>query len=391
MSILDASPSPTPKPPGLIASAQTINSTLWREVAAIAWKYFQLGVGVDSKTGLPWSARFSPCFTDWDLGVYIQAVIDAQKIGLIGTDGSWNASDRLDKVLTFLENRELNATTNYPYWFYQSTDGKNDHADSDLATDAANIVDDGRLFVALNNLKAYNYSWVPRINNLVYNVFHNRSDYAVLVPSIKSDGLTSASIYAYYVYSGFASFWPNELSGVPSKILSNIFSVGNVTTNGVWLPKAEISCDPLLCSVFELNNTDSRLKVLMNQVYLAHEAYFNATGKYRAFSEGPSLESHWAYEWVVLADGRTWVVLSENNLVFNFSPIIFSKVSMGFFAIYNSTFAKNMTIYLENALDEPVKGFYEGVDESGNLLTVLGSNTNSLILGAAVYAIQNNP
>jgi hypothetical protein len=368
-----------------------MNTSVWQAVAAIAWSYFAPGTGTDSRTGLPWSASNSPCFTDWDLGVYIQAVLDAQKIGLIGTDGTWNASDRLDKVLTFLENRELNATTHYPYWFYQSGDGKNDHADSDSATDPTNIVDDGRLFVALNNLKAYNSSWVPRINNLVYNVYNNRSDYAVLVPSIKSDSLTSTSVYAYYVYSGFASFWPNELSGLQSRILNNIFSAGNASASGVWLPRAEITCDPLLCSVFELNSTDSRLMGLMNQVYLAHEAYFNATGQYRAFSEGPSLESHWAYEWVVLADNRTWVVLNENNSILNFSPIIYSKVSMGFFAIYNSTFAKNMNVCLENALPDPKIGFFEGVDETGNPLEVVGSNTNSLILDAALYAIKNNP
>ena len=49
-------------------------------------------------------------FTDWDLGVYIQAVIDAQKLGLIGNDGAWDFSARIDKVLTFLENRPLNTT-----------------------------------------------------------------------------------------------------------------------------------------------------------------------------------------------------------------------------------------------------------------------------------------
>ena len=76
-----------PKPPGVIASAQTINSTVWLAVAANAWAYFQPGVGVDSTTGLPLTY-----FTDWDLGVYIQAVIDANKTGLIGTDGACNSS-----------------------------------------------------------------------------------------------------------------------------------------------------------------------------------------------------------------------------------------------------------------------------------------------------------
>jgi hypothetical protein len=385
------SPSPEPKAPGVIASAQVMNNTVWRAVAANAWKYFQPGTGVDSNTGLPCAGYGSPNFTDWDLGVYVQAVIDAQKIGLIGIDGSWNASDRFDKVLTFLETRELNATTNYPFWFYQASDGKDFHAASDLAKTSLDAVDTGRLFVALNNLKVSNPSFAQRIDNFVHNVYGNRSNYAAVVSGIKSESLTSTSIYAYYVESGFASFWPNDLSSVPGRILNNILSSGNVTYGGVSLPKAALTGDPLICSVFELNNNDSRLMALANQVYLAHEAYYNATGQYRAFSEGPSLSTQWMYEWVVLPDNRTWVVLNENNQDSNLAPMIYSKVAMSYLAIYNTTFATNMAVYLENALPDPVHGYCEGVDESGTLLTGVGSNTNSLILDAALYAIQNNP
>ena len=66
---------------------ETVDSTVWKAVAANAWAYFQPGIGVDSKTGLPYAggSEFHG-FTDWDLGVYIQAVIDAQKIGLISPD-----------------------------------------------------------------------------------------------------------------------------------------------------------------------------------------------------------------------------------------------------------------------------------------------------------------
>ena len=43
------------KAPGLIEPGQPINSAVWMQVAANAWAYFQPGVGVDSKTGLPYS------------------------------------------------------------------------------------------------------------------------------------------------------------------------------------------------------------------------------------------------------------------------------------------------------------------------------------------------
>jgi hypothetical protein len=242
-----------------------------------------------------------PVFTDWDLGVYIQAVIDANKTGLIGNGGAWGSSARLEKVVSFLETRELNDTTGYPYWFYDATTRLDYHALSDLATDTVDVVDTGRLFVALNNLRNFNSTLATRINNIVIN---GTSNYADLVPSIARSA-TSNSIYAYYVCSGFASFWPNQLANVTDTILNNIFNAGNVTTNpgNFSLPKATISCDPLLCSVFELNNTDSsRLMGLMSRVYLAHEAYYNVTRQYVAFSEGNS-PSGFIYEYVVLPDG----------------------------------------------------------------------------------------
>jgi len=384
-----------PKAPGLIESAQTINSTVWRAVAANAWQYFQPGVGVDSNTGLPYNGGTrSPYFTDWDLGVYIQAVIDAQNLNLTTTDGAWGSYARLDKVLTWLETRELNATTSYPYWFYQATDGKDYHADSDKATVPVDVVDTGRLFVALNNLRNFNNTLMTRINNItLYGQLYGRSNYTALVGGIASSA-TSNSIYAYYVCSGFASFWPNQLANVTDTILNNIFNSGNVTSpyGNVSLPNAPISCEPLLCSVFELNNTDSsRLMGLMSQVYLAHEAYYNATGQYVAFSEGNS-PNGFVWEWVATGSGDTWkITQSGSSSYLDMKPVVYNKVAFSFLALYNTTFARNMVVYLEQSLPDPTNGYSDGADNSGNLVSSVGSNTNGLILDAALYAIQNNP
>jgi hypothetical protein len=384
-------------PPGLIESAQTINSTVWMQVAANAWQYFQPGVGVDSNTGLPYAggATGFHYFTDWDLGVYIQAVIDANKTGLIGNDGAWGSSARLEKVVSFLEHRELNTTTGYPYWFYDAKTGKDYNAISDLAAGSADVVDTGRLFVALNNLRNFSSTLALRINNIVLNGTENPnggSNYTALVPSIKSIA-TSNSIYAYYVVSGFASFWPNDLSYVPGTILNKMLNSGNVTSpyGNASLPNAAITGDPLLCSVFELNNNDSRLLALSRQVYLAHEAYYNANGTYVAFSEGNS-PNGFVWEWVATGSGDTWKITQSGNPSYlNMDPVIYNKVAFSFLALYNTTFARNMVVYLEQSLPTPTNGYSDGADNSGNLVSQVGSNTNGLILDAATYAIQKNP
>ncbi len=363
------------------------------QVAANAWQYFQPGVGVDSNTGLPYAgiATGFHYFTDWDLGVYIQAVIDANKTGLIGNDGAWGSSARLEKVVSFLETRELN-NASYPFWFYDATTGLDYHALSDLSTDTVDVVDTGRLFVALNNLRAFSSSLAPRINNITLNgQSYGRSNYTALVSGIKSDS-ASNSIYAYYFDSGYASFWPQQLANVPSTILSKIVNSGNIPTKGnASLPNAAITGDPLLCSVFELNNNDSRLLALSRQVYLAHEAYYNETGQYVAFSEGNS-PNGFVWEWVATGSGDTWKITQSGNPSYlNMDPVIYNKVAFSFLALYNTTFARNMVVYLEQSLPTPTNGYSDGADNSGNPVSQVGSNTNGLILDAATYAIQNNP
>ena len=389
---------PTPignsRPPGIIESAQTINNTVWQKIAEIAWRYYAPGLGTDLNTGLPWTGSGSPFITDWDIGVYIQAVIDASKLNITQVSGEWGFNSRIDKVLKFLETRELN-NASYPFWFYQATDGKVWHEGSDKNKEPVDIVDTGRLFVALNNLRNYNNNFTQRVNNIVlYGQQYNRSNYAVLLPSIAADGNTSTSVYSYIICSGFAGFWPNAMGNIQTKILDNIYSPsnGNVTINGIAVPKSAITTDVLLSCIFDLNTSDPRLKSLENQVYLAHEAYSRDNpGKYRAFGEGAAISTDWQWEWVVLPDGRIWKALDGQYQEISVPPLIYTKVAVGFLALNNSTFSKNLCIYLERKNSEPLFGFLDGVDEDGTVLNGVGSITNGLILGAALYAIQNNP
>ena len=165
-------------------------------------------MGVDATTGLPYAGGTNfKGFTGWDLGVYIQSVIDAAKLGLISPEGPWGSDARIEKVLAFLETCPINTTTNYPFWFYDATTGTDYSSLSDKATQTVDVVDMGRLFVALNNLRIYNSSLTQQIDNYVLD---GRSDFAALVPCIEADS-TLNNIYGYYFASGYASFWPNSV------------------------------------------------------------------------------------------------------------------------------------------------------------------------------------
>jgi hypothetical protein len=254
------------------------------------------------------------------------------------------------------------------------------------ASDSVDIVDTGALFVALNSLIAYNASWKQPVDNFVYNVYNNRSNYKDLVPILEAAG-ASNSIYAYYFVSGFASFWPQQLGNIPNQIMTNIVNSPKITTYNVTLPDAPITCEPLLLSIFELNNNGARLMGLMNQVYLAHEAYYNATHTYVAFSEGNG-EDNYVYEWVVSANGTAWTITTLGGGPYLGNPIIYTKVAFSFLALYNTTYARNTAVYLEQALPTPTQGYYDGADTLGISLSQASNDGNSMILDAALYAIQ---
>ena len=371
-------------PPGLIGSTQVTNSTVWKKVAMNAWGYFQPDIGfINNVTGLPSAGSLWPFFTDWDLGVYIQAILDARRIGLIEKEGPWGVYDRVDKVLTFLENRKL-TNESLPYWFYQAENGE-PHPDFVSTNNYGYVSDAGRLLVALKNLKTYNNTYTTRIDNIT----KNRMNYSAMLKEI--DSLTgSNNIYDYFVASGFAGFWPDK-ANVPASIMNNIWSTPQIDFKGVKLPTAKISCEPILLSIFDLQHPDSRVFNLSRRVYRAHEAWFNYSGKYRAFSEGP-INSGFVYEWVVLPDGRTWIVQNQEGSDLDIVPIVYTKVAFSFLALHNTTFARDIVAFLEKNLLPPYIGYYVGISEDRENIETIGCNTNGLIISAARYAIQKcNP
>ncbi len=367
---------------GIVESAGVMNNAVWKAVAQYAWEYFERG-NVNGGTGLPAASIGFPYFTDWDLAVYIQAILDAGEIDLIEKEGPWGVDYRLEKVVTFLENRQLTIEA-LPFWFYGAENGE-PHAvfDNGLGL-GGNVADSGILLVALHNVKTQAEGFTTRINNIVY----NKTNYSVMLAEVDVLARKSINIYDYLVTSGFAAFWP-EKSYVPTLIVDNIRSTRGVDLLGVELPSAKISCEPLLLSVFDLQQPDPRIFDLSRQVYQAHEAWYNSTGIHRAFSEGFTMDM-FAYEWVVLPDGRTWVVQNEWGVESGMSPIVYSKVAFGFLALYNTTYAHDLVVYVEDGLPELASGYCDGVLEGGGSTLNTGSgNTNGLIVSAARYAIKS--
>jgi hypothetical protein len=356
-----------------------VDQSYWLRLANNAWNYFQPGVSVDSTTGLHSAALDYPYFTDWDLGVYIQSIIDVNQLGILNANGSWGADARFNKILTFLQTRQL-TSNGLPYVWYQSANG-NPHV-----TDEQNAADAGELLVALNNLRVFRSDLADAINNIVF----TRTNYAPLEQAV--DSLTnSTNLYDYYVASGFAGFWPSRFSSLASSILNNIVSAPTVSTYGISLPTSKLTCEPLLLSAFNLA-PNTKLDGLAEQVNLASAARYSATGKFVAFSEGNTGLNNppYIYEWVVKDDGSTWSI-DDGAVNVGIVPIIYFKAAVGLLAMHDTAFTENMVSYVESKLPTPSNGYSDGVDENGRIDTSDIDKTNGMIIEAALYAINNLP
>ena len=228
----------------------------WLNLATNAWQYYQPNNGINSVTGLESNAVGSNQFTDWDLGTYVQAIVEAEKLGILSPDGTWGGNYRIDKVLTFLENRPLindpgKPDNGQPYaWYYADLPYRA------VPGSAAQVAwDAGNLLVALKNVENYGptSSFKSRIDAIVY----SRTNYE---PEAQTAASLASSygpdVYHYYLalgfgtffdnYNGWTGFAPTNFTTEAKTILNKIVNSPSVSMglpapyNGVTLPQADI-------------------------------------------------------------------------------------------------------------------------------------------------------
>ena len=356
----------------------------WIEWAKIAWSYYDPGIGVDPGIGLPRASYHWAYFTDWDLGGYIIAIIKAELMGILPRNGEWGADDRIEKVLRFLESRMI-SPYGIPYHVYSSADGK------PSKKDIANVSDSGRLLIALAILKRYRPDLAERIDAIV-----RRSNYEFLAN--RTDAWkTTSGFYKYYVAQGFKLFgldksWPAQMA---LKEFDNIVNGPHVDVYGVSLPKTEVTSEPILHMIFELD-VDEKYLDYVKRIYEVQERRYKTTGKYTAWSEGNTglPDVGVVYQWIITSSGETWKITPKS-----ITPIVLTKVAFGFHALYNTDYTRQLVNYFINknegrknvfpySLFLPRKGFIEGVDENGRIVAELIDKTQVMIIEAAYYTLK---
>ena len=341
---------------------------LWMHIASRAWSYFAPGVGVDETTGISRASNYWPRVTDWDVGNYIVALVDARELGLIGDSGPWGFRDRVDRILSFLEHREL-APGGVPYSWYESSTGR------PWRNYRTNFWDSGMLLAALHYLELHSPEYAARVRGIV-----SRVDYRSL--SI----LHPSGPYGYLCSWGFKSFGIGGYN--PEALLHDmIYGGGRPRVYGIEVPRGLIG-DPVALSVIVLGPTRDRIELM--EIYTrSMEARYNETGLLSAWSEGNTgLEDpSYVYEYV-FSGGAAWVITAPGRGEVGSIPIEFVKMAAAMHAITPSWYTRLLLEELTSKTSSP-HGFYEGVADDGRVADVLIDKTNAMIVASARYALSH--
>ena len=353
----------------------------WRAHAQVAWRYYQAGIGVHATTGIDRAKLDWDSVTDWDTAGYITAIIDAHKLGLIEKAGTWGFTYRIDKVLSYLETRQLGtngATPNYPYWaYYWDSSG--------YRTPYTDWSDSGKLLLALDQLRIYDASFQTRVQDIFLRC---KTAYDVMATHVP------VHYYGYLVAYGFAAFGYNMASVING---FETWSGPWVTVEGQTLPKFQNIAEPMVHGILEAG-FGGQFAEFSRRAYEAQKA------RSRTWSEGGYYQPPlgYIYEWITNQAGDPWVITDWPGNPLSISrPLSYTKIAFAYLAIYGEN---TYTTTLYNAvkiLEHSQNGYGEAVyDDTKTSASDLWQNpppapggfysdkTNQIIIAAARYAIE---
>ena len=369
-----------------IATAFTSADSLdWLGIARVAWRYYQPGVGVNPETGINRAKLDWDALTDWNTGSYIVATIDAHKLGLIGSNCTWEFRDRMSRVFRHLLTRELgvnHGVWNWPYWAYY-WNGRPYYNPAYMYTD---VSDSGRLLYALDLLRRYDSSFQGQVREVFLRC---KTAYDSLSTCVDE----RLNYYGVLEAVGFSAFGYDK-----SRMISAFVNWAGecVNVEGQMLPLTITTAEPTIHGVLDLN-LDGSFFDLTAKVYEAQKARWIRTGRLSGWSEGCYPGHEYVYEWIITGDGKTWLICKHDGTDVNVEPLMYAKVAFAYLAMFGKN---SYTSSLTNAavkLQHAQYGFGEATFENGesaislwgwNVKGFYSDQTNQIILAAARYAIE---
>jgi len=355
------------------------------KVARIAWNY--ISDNINSKTAFVNTQNSIGRASASDIGDTLLSYMAAYEIGLIN---QVRFNDLLNKFMGSLRDMPLYKDNLPNRWYNINTLNMLDLEYDDYIDGSGwNSADIGRLLSALyilskrypersSDIQAIISKW-----NLGAAIKESRLTNSVFIENQERPSFPSKLGYEQYAAHNF-SLW-----GSKAPLSQDYTDAKTQTMIGIQIPydareNSPLTIDAFVLGEIEHGNIDPTFKKSLDRLNRLHRAHWN-TEKVMSVSGKINLkyEDLTAYN-AVLYNNKPWQVVSTEGNIISTSPMISTKNAIALNVLYPGNFSDNAFIKVKNNHNNE-RGFYSGLDENGNQITVLDLNTNATILETILF------
>ncbi len=379
-----------------------------REMAKIAWKYFENNY--QDTTGLVNSVDGYPSTTMWDTASYLAALVSARElevidkttfdVRLVNLLGSFNS---MSVFRGELPNKVYNTKT------LERVDYTNKAGEIGYSA-----IDIGRLLIWFDIIKQHYPEHGNAIDRAVLRwKFHHVVDSR---GSLYGAGITKEQKIVYYQEGrlGYEEYAAKgfQVWGFTTTRASKPEPYNFVSIYGLDIPYDSrdprmlgahnyVVCESYILDAIEFNwdvpgdssssdmqHTDTVIADFAQRIYKVQEARYANDGILTARTEHQLDQAPYFVYDTIYSDGERWNTITDTGQVHPEFGSIALKAAIGLWAVWDTDYTRLLYSAVSHLYD-PNKGFYEGLLENGNgLIKTFTANNNGIILEALLYKVR---
>jgi Protein of unknown function (DUF3131) len=361
--------------------------------AKVAWQYFK--VNYHEQTGMVNSVDGYSSATMWDTASYLNALISAHRLGLVGKK---EFDERVSKLLVSLSKIALfdGALPNKAYntATLQMVNYKNEPVSNGIGWSAIDI---GRVLVPLNII-SWNYSaHTQEVRKVLAHWKLDRLlDKGVLIgAAMGKDGkikLLQEGRLGYEEYAaksflllGYDAF--EAMKYTDHIAYMNMYGT-QIATDDRTVEKLGahnyVVSEPYILDGLEYG-WDRNSAELAWRVFHVQEERSKSIGKLVAVSEDNIDQAPYFVYNTVFTDGKAWNAITDDGKDASAFKSLSTKAAFGWNALYGTTYSQSL-VRAVKSLNDPKRGWYSGVyDTSNRPNRAITANTNAIILESLCY------
>ncbi len=378
-----------------------------REMARIAWRYFQNNT--QSSTGFVNAVDGFPSTTLWDIGSALAAIVSAQELGLIERD---EAHARIGAILATLSKIELFRGI-CPNKAYNTATAQRVTYANEPGEIGCSALDVGRLLLWMRILEQRYPDLAPAIHAAVdhWNVPSLVRGGELFGTALDAQGKVE---YLQEGRLGYEEYAANafRLWGYDTAKAARAEPYGLVTLYGVKLPydardpKVLGAHNYVVTESYALSGiemgwdapgdatsgpftfSDGWIARSAERVYKAQEERYARTGILTARTEHQLAGAPYFVYDTVFSDGVAWATITDTGEAYPQYAAVSLKGALGLWVLWDTPYTDTLFAHVHQAFD-PAKGFYEGLLEStGEPIPAFTANNNGIILETLLYKAQ---